>query len=39
LKYTYKSIRNSKEIVPKRSHKTPKISPQMESTIENSYFL
>jgi hypothetical protein len=38
LKYIYISTRNSKGIIPKRSHKTPKFSPQVESTIEQPKF-
>jgi hypothetical protein len=36
LKYIYISTRNRKANITKRSHKNPKSSPQVESTLEQS---
>jgi hypothetical protein len=39
LKYIYISTRNSKEGIPKGSHKILKFSPQVKSTQEQPNFL
>jgi hypothetical protein len=38
LKYIYMYTINSKGVIPKRSHKNPKLSPQVESTLEQPNF-
>jgi hypothetical protein len=38
LKYIYIYTRSTKSVIPKRSHKTTKFSPQVESTIEQPKF-